>query len=243
MDINWLDPSNPEAPFPDVEQALINPEGLLAAGGDLSVTRLLRAYRQGIFPWYEDGQPILWWSPNPRGVIYTNEFKISTSLRKTLRKHNWTVTFDGDFKKTVIACAAPRSYARGTWITNEMAIAYTRLHKQGFAHSVELWDHQERLVGGIYGVLIGKMFYGESMFSFQTNASKVALTYLVSHLHHWEFPFMDCQLPSTHLSSLGAIAISRKEYIKTMQSLSNENNADLKWEYNEEVDVPNWKPV
>lgn len=241
MDITWLDPSNPEAPFPEVEQALTNPEGLLAAGGDLSVSRLLRAYRSGIFPWYEDGQPILWWSPNPRGVIYTNDFKISTSLRKTLRKHDWTVTFDADFKKTVIACAAPRSYARGTWITNEMALAYTELNKQGFAHSLELWDQQERLVGGIYGVLIGKMFYGESMFSFQTNASKVALTYLISHLHKWGFPLMDCQLPSAHLSSLGAIAISRKEYITTMRPLCEEELIDLEWKFDEDIDIANWK--
>lgn len=240
MDITWLDPSNPEAPFPDVEDALTNPEGLLAAGGDLSVTRLLHAYKRGIFPWYEDGQPILWWSPNPRGVIYTKDFKISTSLRKTLRKHTWTITFDGDFKKTVIACAAPRSYARGTWITNEMALAYTELHKQGFAHSIELWDSQERLVGGIYGVLIGRMFYGESMFSFQTNASKVALTYLISHLHSWGFPFMDCQLPSAHLASLGSVAISRKDYINIMYPLCNDKDVNLNWSMNESIDVANW---
>ncbi len=204
MDITWLDPINTETPFPHVDQALMDPEGLLAAGGDLSEIRLLNAYRNGIFPWYEYGQPILWWSPNPRGVIYTDKFRISTSLRKTLRKHNWTVTFDGDFKKTITACATPRSYARGTWITNEMVHAYYNLHLIGHAHSIELWDQEERLVGGIYGVLIGKMFYGESMFSFETNASKVALAYLTMHLHYWGFPLLDCQLPSSHLTSLGA---------------------------------------
>ena len=241
MDITWLDPSNPDVPFPDVEQALANPEGLLAAGGDLSSRRLLRAYSQGIFPWYENGQPILWWSPNPRGVLYSNKLRISTSLRKTLRKHQWTVTFDGDFKKTVAACAAPRSYARGTWITNEMTEAYTTLHKQGHAHSVELWDYQERIIGGIFGVLIGKMFFGESMFSFQTNASKVALVYLVTHLHYWGFPILDCQLPSAHLASLGAEAISRTEYLKTIRPLCKESLGDFKWRQDESINVVNWK--
>ena len=242
MDITWLDPSDCNTSFPDVEQALQNPEGLLAAGGDLSVTRLLNAYRHGIFPWYEDGQPILWWSPNPRGVLYTDKFRISTSLRKTLRKHSWTVTFDGDFKKTVIACAAPRSYARGTWITNEMTKAYTALHEQGHAHSVELWDYQERLIGGIYGVLIGKMFFGESMFSFQTNASKVALAYLVSHLQHWGFPLLDCQLPSAHLASLGAEAIPRKDYIKFMTPLCKQSMGNNSWKIDDAIDIRNWKP-
>ncbi|MXY14607.1 MAG: leucyl/phenylalanyl-tRNA--protein transferase [Proteobacteria bacterium] len=241
MDIHWLDPSNSNASFPDVEKALQNPDGLLAAGGDLSVTRLLNAYRKGIFPWYEDGQPILWWSPNPRGVLYTRKFRISSSLRKTLRKHEWTVTFDGDFKKTVTACAAPRSYARGTWITNEMTEAYTALHQLGRAHSVELWDCQERLVGGVYGVMIGKMFFGESMFSFQTNASKVALTYIVSHLYSWGCPLLDCQLPSSHLLSLGAEAISRRDYISTMTPLCDEKLTDFTWELDHSIDIANWK--
>ena len=218
-----------------------NPDGLLAVGGDLSVVRLLNAYRRGIFPWYEDGQPILWWSPNPRGVLYTHKLKVSSSLRKALRKHDWTVTFDGDFKKTVSACAAPRSYARGTWITIEMAEAYTALHQLGYAHSVELWDYQERLIGGIYGVMIGKMFFGESMFSFQTNASKVALTYMVSHLHSWNCPLLDCQLPSAHLLSLGAEAISRKDFVKAMTPLCSEALENFKWKLDEQIDVSNWQ--
>lgn len=241
MDITWLDPSDTEAPFPDINQALINPEGLLAAGGDLSKTRLLSAYRNGIFPWYEYGQPILWWSPNPRGVLFTEKFKISTSLKRTLRKHNWIVTFDGDFRKTVMACAAPRSYARGTWITNEMLEAYFNLHQAGHAHSIELWDPQERLIGGIYGVLIGKMFYGESMFSFQTNASKVALAYLAMHMYHWGFPLLDCQLPSKHLTSLGAESISREEYMKHMTPLCSDSQLDFKWQLDESLDIANWK--
>ncbi len=241
MDIHWLDPSNDLAPFPDVEKALQNPDGLLAAGGDLSATRLLNAYRKGIFPWYEEGQPILWWSPNPRGVLYTRQFRISSSLRKTLRKHEWTVTFDGDFKKTVAACAAPRSYARGTWITGEMTEAYTALYQLGYAHSVELWDYQERLIGGVYGVIIGKMFFGESMFSFQTNASKVALAYMVSHLYRWGCPLLDCQLPSTHLLSLGAKAMPRREYIRIMTPLCEKEQANIAWELDTRIDVANWK--
>ncbi len=240
MDITWLDPSDPTATFPDIESALINPEGLLAAGGDLSETRLLNAYRNGIFPWYEDGQPILWWSPNPRGVLFTKNFKISSSLRRTLRKHNWTVTFDGDFKKTVMACAAPRSYARGTWITNEMTEAYCHLYQVGHAHSIELWDQQERLIGGIYGVMIGKMFYGESMFSFQTNASKVALAYLAMHMHHWGFPLLDCQLPSAHLASLGAESISRLKYIESMSPLCKSTPENFRWEQDDSLNPAEW---
>ena len=240
MDITWLDTSDTDASFPNVENALSEPEGLLAAGGDLSQARLLTAYRSGIFPWYEDGQPILWWSPNPRGILFTKNFKISASLRRTLRKHNWTVTFDGDFRKTVMACAAPRTYARGTWITNEMLEAYSKLHQAGYAHSIELWDLQERLIGGIYGVLIGKMFYGESMFSFESNASKVALAYLATHMNYWDMPLLDCQLPSKHLASLGAESISRKKYIKIMTSLCHQE-ITLDWEINNKLDLTNWK--
>lgn len=241
MDITWLDPSDTKAPFPNINQALLEPEGLLAAGGDLCKARLLNAYQNGIFPWYEYGQPILWWSPNPRGVLYTEKFKISTSLRKTLRKHNWTITFDGDFRKTVMACAAPRSYARGTWITNEMLEAYFNLHLVGHAHSIELWDSQERLIGGIYGVLIGKMFYGESMFSFQTNASKVALAYLAMHMYHWGLPLLDCQLPSKHLASLGAESLSREEYMKHMTPLCNDSQLGFKWQLDESLVIADWK--
>jgi len=239
VDIVWLNPDDPEENFPDTEIALLDPEGLLAAGGDLSVTRLLNAYRNGIFPWYEDGQPILWWSPNPRGILFTKKFNISTSLRKTLRKNKWQTTFDGDFEKTITACASPRSYARGTWITNEMIEAYCRLHELGHAHSVELWDDQQHLVGGIYGVLIGKMFYGESMFSFETNASKIALAYLVMHLDHWGFPLLDCQLPSAHLSSLGAEPLDRNEYIRLMKPLClQETFAD--WKLDDSLDITSW---
>ena len=242
MDIPWLDPSDYDATFPDAEKALQNPEGLLAAGGNLDITWLLNAYRNGIFPWYKEGQPILWWSPDPRGVLYTNRIRISTSLRRTLRKHPWHITFDGNFKQTVTACAAPRKYSRGTWITTNMIEAYTALHRQGYAHSVELWNSQNHLVGGIYGVLIGRMFFGESMFSFQSNASKVALVYLVAHLYQWGFPILDCQLPSTHLSSLGAEAIPRKKYIESMTPLCNEQLKGFVWKRDTMLDVAHWKP-
>lgn len=242
MSITWLDPSDSDAVFPSTEKALQDPEGLLAVGGNLSTTRLLKAYRNGIFPWYKEGQPILWWSPNFRGVLYTNKIKISASLRRTLRKHPWRVTFDGDFKQTITACAAPRNYSRGTWITAEMIEAYTALHRQGYAHSIELWDFRKRLIGGIYGVLIGRMFFGESMFSFQTNASKVALVYLVAHLYQWGFPMLDCQLPSKHLSSLGAETIPRIEYIKTLVPLCNERLKNFVWKKDEALNVANWKP-
>jgi len=240
VDIIWLDPNNQDETFPDIRSALIEPEGLLAAGGDLSKTRLLNAYQNGIFPWYEDGQPILWWSPHPRGVLFTEKFKISSSLRRTLRNHDWSVTFDGDFRKTVMACAAPRSYARGTWITNEMLEAYYNLHQAGHAHSVELWDNQERLIGGIYGVLIGKMFFGESMFSFVTNASKVALANLAMHMQHWGMPLLDCQLPSKHLSSLGAESLSREEYIKVMTPLCSDSAQNFKWQLDDNLDIESW---
>jgi len=242
MDITWLDPFDPDYTFPHVETALLNPEGLLAAGGDLSLNRLLKAYRSGIFPWYENGQPILWWSPDPRGVFFLDKFHISRSLRRALRKHPWKVTFDGDFKQTVLACAAPRSYARGTWITDEMADAYTNLHQHGYAHSVELWDEHDQLVGGIYGVLIGKMFFGESMFSSETNASKIALTYLVAHLQAWDFTLLDCQLPSAHLSSLGAESLRREDYINTIAPLCEETLTDFTWQLDESIDVRFWQP-
>ena len=242
MDITWLDPFDTEHTFPDVETALLNPEGLLAAGGDLSLARLLKAYRTGIFPWYEYGQPILWWSPDPRGVLFLHKFHISTSLRRALRKHKWNVTFDGNFKQTIQACAAPRSYARGTWITSEMAEAYANLHQHGYAHSVELWDENEKLVGGIYGVQIGKMFFGESMFSFQSNASKIALTYLVAHLQSWGFTLLDCQLPSPHLCSLGAEALTRKEYIEIMSPLCEETINNFSWQLDKSLEVKNWRP-
>ncbi|MGV6818046.1 MAG: leucyl/phenylalanyl-tRNA--protein transferase [Thiotrichales bacterium] len=211
--LTWLDPADPDAPFPPVDQALKEPDGLLAVGGDLSPKRLLNAYRRGIFPWYEDGQPILWWSPDPRAIIPTDAIKISRSLRKTLRNKPYTVTIDQAFSDVVSACAAPRKGARGTWITREMKDAYLRLHTLHIAHSIEVWNDRRELVGGLYGVLVDNVFSGESLFTRERDMSKVALVYLAQWLAERHVPIIDCQLPTDHLKTMGAIEVSREEYV------------------------------
>jgi leucyl/phenylalanyl-tRNA--protein transferase len=207
----WLDPDSPDVTFPDVELALNEPDGLLAIGGDLSCARLLTAYVNGVFPWYGPGQPILWWSPDPRMVLLPGSLHISRSLRKTLRKRAFRVTLDVDFEAVIGSCAGPRDNAIGTWITAEMTDAYLELHRQGYAHSVECW-HDERLVGGLYGVSIGRVFFGESMFAHTRDASKVALANLAMQLTYWGFPLIDCQVHTRHLESLGAIPMPRMEF-------------------------------
>ena len=197
--------------FPDVDTALENPNGLLAAGGDLSPQRLLDAYAHGIFPWYSQGEPILWWSPDPRMVFATDMAHVSTRLRRWLRGCDWTIRADTAFAQVMRACAAPRATQHGTWITREMLDAYTGLHALGYAHSVEVYD-SERLVGGIYGVAVGHMFFGESMFSAATNASKVALLALCRVLRGWGFPLLDAQVESPHLLTLGAFNMPRKQF-------------------------------
>jgi leucyl/phenylalanyl-tRNA--protein transferase len=209
--LHLLDPQYPQVPFPDVESAEREPNGLLAVGGDLSVTRLLNAYRAGIFPWYSAGQPILWWSPDPRTLLFPEHLKISRSLRKTLAKRRFTATLDQAFGGVITACAAPRADGEGTWILPEMVRAYRRLHDQGFAHSVEVWADGE-LVGGLYGVALGRVFFGESMFSRRSDASKVALVHLCGKLQQWGYELIDCQLHSAHLESLGAEAIPRRSF-------------------------------
>ena len=201
--------------FPPVEQA--TPEGLLAIGGDLSSARLLDAYRRGIFPWYSAGQPILWWSPDPRAILYLDRFKVSRSLSKRLRQQAFSLSFDKCFRQVVESCAAPRKKdpVGGTWITNEMISAYDQLHAMGYAHSVECW-HENKLVGGLYGLAIGRGFFGESMFSAMTDASKVALTGLVDCLRRWGFSFIDCQLSSPHILSLGAMEIPRAQFLREL---------------------------
>jgi leucyl/phenylalanyl-tRNA---protein transferase len=210
----------PEISFPPVTQALRSPNGLLAAGGELSTTRLLEAYRHGIFPWFSEGEPILWWSPDPRMVLFPGEFKLSHSLRKTLRKGRYEVRTDSAFEQVMRACAAPRAGANGTWIHEEMIAAYCELHRMGYAHSVETWMDGE-LVGGLYGMSLGRMFYGESMFSCKTDASKIALAHLCAQLERWHFGMIDCQMNTPHLSSLGAREIPRKEFIARLQDLIN----------------------
>lgn len=210
--LRWLDPNDAAEPFPDVEYALQEPDGLLAIGGDLSPSRLLRAYRQGIFPWYNSDQPILWWSPNPRTVLYPHCLKVSRSLHKTLRKNIFTVTADAAFRRVIQCCAAPRSTGGGTWLTDDMVEAFCRLHTMGYAHSVESW-YQGELVGGLYGLSLGRIFFGESMFARRSDASKVAFVRLVEHLQLWDYVLIDCQVASAHLESLGATSIPRRDFI------------------------------
>lgn len=205
--------------FPSVSEALDEPEGLLAAGGDLSPDRLLDAYRHGIFPWYSEGQPILWWSPDPRMVFATDQIHVATRLRRWLRHCDWTIRADTAFPQVMQACAMPRRDQPSTWITDEMFEAYTRLHMLGHAHSVEVHDSQDRLVGGIYGVAVGRMFFGESMFSFATNGSKVALIALCKALHAWGFPLLDAQVESSHLVSMGAFEMPRLQFVARVAEL------------------------
>lgn len=202
--------------FPDVELALREPDGLLAVGGDLTPERLIEGYRNGIFPWYSAGQPVLWWSPDPRMVLLPERFKISRSLRKLLWQNKYRVTLDTCFSEVMLACAAPRKEDAGTWITPEMVAAYSALHRLGHAHSVEVW-HGNELVGGLYGVALGRVFFGESMFSRRSNASKVALTCLVAHLREWNYALIDCQMHTAHLASLGAEDLPRREFIRLLQ--------------------------
>jgi leucyl/phenylalanyl-tRNA--protein transferase len=222
--LTWLQRDSLE--FPPLHKALREPNGLLAAGGDLRPERLIQAYRHGCFPWFGDGQPILWWSPDPRTVLLPAELHISKSLQKCLRQQRYRVTFDRAFTRVIQACAAPRAYADSTWITQPMQASYIELHQQGFAHSVEVWLDDE-LVGGIYGLAMGQLFFGESMFSIADNASKVGFATLVKHLQQWGFVLIDCQMPTTHLQSFGAREISRSafaEYLK--QHLDQTNTAN-----------------
>jgi leucyl/phenylalanyl-tRNA--protein transferase len=219
-----------DAPFPPVERALKRPNGLLAAGGDLSPARILEAYRQGIFPWFNEGDPVLWWSPDPRMVLFPAEFRVSKSLRKTLGRGAFEIRMDTAFESVMRACAAPRGEEAGTWIHEDMIAAYTELHRLGFAHSVEAWSEGE-LAGGLYGMAIGRMFYGESMFSRKTDASKAALAHLTAQLQRWNFGLIDCQMNTAHLASLGAREISRTEFIRRLWELVNYPHMPAPWTF------------
>ena len=213
--IPWL---GAEDPFPPLSRAASHPNGLLAAGADLSPGRLVEAYRNGIFPWFSEGEPILWWSPDPRMVLFPAELKVSRSLDKVLRKGNFEVRADTSFQAVMTACSAPRPGQDGTWITAQMVQAYVRLHEAGIAHSVETWRDGE-LVGGLYGIALGRVFFGESMFSRATDASKVALVALVRQLEHWGFGIIDCQMKTRHLASFGAREVPRGEFTRRLQEL------------------------
>ena len=226
MSIPYLDPN--VIAFPDVNDALMNPNGLLAAGGNLSKSWLIAAYRKGIFPWYEDGQPILWWSPDPRLRLIPDQFRMSRSLRKLVRKKIYRVSFNQDFIGVINGCRTNVRRLQGTWITNEMVNAYTELYDSGIAHSVEVWSSR-KLVGGLYGVSLGKIFFGESMFSEVDNASKIALFYLTVHLKEWGYKLIDCQVSSDHLESLGATKISRSEFIEIIEKFVTKEEKEENW--------------
>lgn len=213
--IAWLDRT---LRFPPLAAALHEPNGLLAVGGDLAPQRLLEAYRRGIFPWYSPGDPILWWSPDPRMVLFPGELKISRSLTKTLRNKAYEVRFDTAFEAVIGACAAPRNGESGTWIVQDIQEAYVRLHALGYAHSVETWIDGE-LAGGLYGVAIGRMFYGESMFAVARDASKIALVHLVRHLAARDYGMIDCQMETPHLATLGARPLPRTEFARRLEEL------------------------
>jgi leucyl/phenylalanyl-tRNA--protein transferase len=208
----------PRDPFPPVDRALEEPNGLLAVGGGLSTARLLDAYSRGIFPWFSDGDPILWWSPDPRMVLPTDRVHVSQSLRRRLRRDDYDVTFDRAFGEVLRACAAPRRDDAGTWLVPSMIRAYERLHGAGAAHSIEIWK-DGALAGGLYGVALGRMFFGESMFTRQTDASKMAVVLLATQLARWGVPFIDCQMRTDHLATLGAIEISRHDFLRTVEQL------------------------
>ncbi len=234
----WINPADPSHAFPDVSRALREPDGLLAVGGDLSTERILEAYRHGIFPWYSEAQPILWWSPDPRTVLFPAALKVSRSLRKTLNRQRFRVTLDTAFNDVIAACAEPRARSVGTWITRDMTNAYSTLHTQGFAHSVECWREQ-RLVGGLYGLAIGQVFFGESMFSREPDASKVAFCHLVRQLGAWNFGLIDCQVYSRHLASLGAGEIPRSEFVRRLDILC-AGNQHMNWNFDSGLLAKPW---
>ena len=215
--ITWLAPTDPPDAFPDVSLALREPDGLLAAGGDLNSGRLIEAYRLGIFPWYEDGQPILWWSPDPRCVLWPADLHVSRRLAREIRSTSLTVGYNQAFAAVIRACAGPRRHQSGTWITADLMTAFEGLHSQGWAHSIEIWD-DECLVGGLYGIGIGHAFFGESMFSVVPNASKMALLALTRHMLTSGIEILDCQVVSPHLATLGATTLPRSEFVTRLES-------------------------
>ncbi|NOT26883.1 MAG: leucyl/phenylalanyl-tRNA--protein transferase [Acidobacteria bacterium] len=231
MPVPWLDEADP---FPPVETALREPNGLLAVGADLSPRRLIDAYSRGIFPWFSEDDPLLWWSPDPRMVLWLSELHLSRSLKRTLRSGRYTVTLDAAFNDVITACAGPRRDDDGTWITAEMIDAYLRLAGLGHAHSVETWL-DGRLVGGLYGVTVGRMFFGESMFSSSDDSSKVAIVHLVRQLTRWGFECIDCQMSTSHLASLGAREMPRAEFVTHVGRLVRQTAVPSPWRLEPDV--------
>lgn len=231
--IPWLKSDDDNQPFPALETALEEPNGLLAAGGSLRPARLLNAYRGGVFPWFSADQPILWWSPDPRLVLKPSELHLSKSFQKFLRKQTFHCTFDQSFSDVIQACAEPRIIGvntedPGTWITDSMRDAYLALYELGYAHSIEVWDG-DNLVGGLYGLAIGQFFFGESMFSLQTNASKTGFTFLCERLQEWGYAYIDCQVETDHLVSLGAYEIHREYFKQLLDEHCESSPANKAW--------------
>lgn len=227
-DLTWIADNEDPGALPPAEQALESPNGLLAAGGNLSPEWLLSAYRRGIFPWFERGQPILWWSPDPRAVLKPESLRVSRSLRRTIKRQQFSVSADTAFEAVIVACSGPRSYTDSTWITPSMRHAFTSLHELGWAHSFEAWQGGQ-LAGGLYGISIGQVFFGESMFSRVSNASKVAFVAAVDFFKSRGIALIDCQIPSTHLSSLGAVEMSRPEFLHELNILCAVESEPARW--------------
>ncbi len=238
--LTLLDPDASDEPFPSVELAFSEPNGLLAFGGNLSPTRLINAYQSGIFPWYNPDEPIYWWSPEPRAVLFPNKIILRRSLRKTIRNKGYKITFDQDFSGVVQSCAASRKNSGGTWISNEMFMAYSQLFKLGVAHSVEIWNTNDELVGGLYGVATGGVFSGESMFSDERDTSKIAFIALAWHLQHWGYSLIDCQIENSHLTSMGAENIERKKYLSVLKTTQYFDHKE--WRFDPNCDLSHWEP-
>lgn len=228
--LHWLDPRNPDQPFPPAHLAMRDPNGLLAIGGDLSVPRLLRAYAQGVFPWYNPDEPILWWCPDPRAVLMPGAMHVSRSLRKSIRRADYAVTLDRAFAQVMDACAASRIKSRGTWLGADMKRAYLDLHLQGHCHSIEVW-RQGTLIGGLYGVALGRVFFGESMFSRASDASKIALYWLVEQLQVWDYDIIDCQISSAHLQALGAQELARPLFLRLLSTAVQRPGSGASWAF------------
>lgn len=224
----------PTDPFPPAESALAEPNGLLAAGGGLGIARLIEAYAHGIFPWFSEGDPVLWWCPDPRMVLDVDKLHVSRSLGRRLRKRDYRVTADRAFADVLRECASPRVDQAGTWLVPAMLRAYARLHQAGAAHSIEVWVNDE-LAGGVYGVALGRMFFGESMFSRRTDASKIALAYLTAQLERWQFPILDCQMQTSHLASLGAYNMPRREFLTLVERLVKEPGKTGAWKLDDDL--------
>lgn len=228
----WLDPDTVD--FPPVDDALDDPPGLLAAGGDLSPDRLLAAYAAGIFPWYDNSSPVLWWSPDPRMVLQPHHIHVSRSLHKAIKKCNYRISMDESFTEVIASCAAIRAQREGTWIVAEMQAAYCQMHEMGHAHSVEVWQGSN-LIGGLYGVSLGSLFFGESMFSRAPNASKIAFVALARQLQHWSFEWIDCQMPTEHLQSMGGKIMSRDAFQAVLTRCRDVGGRIGRWQFDSKV--------